>query len=1006
MKTPRLLIAVFLFLALTGFAYGADRTISGNITMASTGGILPGTQLVIKGTLIGTVADKNGVYTLTLPIDEVTLVVTFIGFKTQEVTVAPGVKSLDFEMEEDVLKTSGVVVTGLATSVKKRNLANSVATVSAEELLPAPAQTLGMALAGKFAGINVSQNTGAPGGGISVNLRGVNTLVGATQPLYVIDGVILNNAANLSGLMDLITAAAGAGSPSPQGQPSNRIADINPNDIANIEVLKGASAAAIYGSKAASGVVIITTKSGVSGKTKISVTQQVGYSSILNKIGHRKWTQESAKETWGDEGEALYIQNIVDRGIGLIDYEDELYGEKGTLYETSVSASGGSGKTSFYVSGTFKDETGIVKNTGYKKYSAKVNIKHRFSEKSKLDIYTTFLRTESDRAITGNDNTNTTFGFSLAFTPSFIDIRKCSAADVQSGSSRAECVGLLEGNYPAHPFNPSNPLHTRDALKNNEIVYRSILSSRYTYSLFRESNQSLDFIVQGGVDFYSQESNAFSPPELQFERASDTPGSSILGGAENINSNLNFNLAHKYITPSNVSYSTTIGFQFENIETNNSIIWATNLIPTQTNIDQASNVIVLQNITRQRERGFFFQEEVNFNDVIFLTGGVRGDRSSTIGRTDDFFLYPKSALSYRLNDDLKLRIAYGETGNLPIANSKFSILDPLNIGGASGLIGGGSKGSADIEPEKTKEVEFGLDATGLNDKATLDVTYFRQNISNLLLTADVPASGGFTQEIINGGEMRTQGLEISLGLNLIRSRSNNWLSRINFYKTSSEITKLTVDPFNTGGFATFLGAYRIEEGISPTRIIGSEVDADGNLLELGDETPDFQMSFNNSFRYGNFNFGFLFDWKQGGDVINLGKLLTDLGGTSDDYDVVQNYDDDNDPSTPDVDLINGVGRLTVLGVQTAPYIEDGSYLKLRELSLSYNFSENAVKNYLGGRFTYLRIGISGRNIWMSTDYLGYDPEVSQFGNLAIGRSVDTIPFPTSRSFFFNVSFGM
>ena len=139
-----------------------------------------------------------------------------------------------------------------------------------------------------------------------------------------------------------------------------------------------------------------------------------------------------------------------------------------------------------------------------------------------------------------------------------------------------------------------------------------------------------------------------------------------------------------------------------------------------------------------------------------------------------------------------------------------------------------------------------------------------------------------------------------------------------------------------------LGAYMIQEGISPTRIIGSEVDADGNLVELGDETPDFQMSFNNSFRYGNFNLGFLFDWKHGGDVINLGKLITDLGGTSDDFDKVEKYDDDNDPSTPDVDLINGVGRLTVLGIQNAQNNEGGWELKLRELRFSYNFSEKAV----------------------------------------------------------------
>ncbi|MCH8288703.1 MAG: TonB-dependent receptor, partial [Candidatus Marinimicrobia bacterium] len=311
-----------------------------------------------------------------------------------------------------------------------------------------------------------------------------------------------------------------------------------------------------------------------------------------------------------------------------------------------------------------------------------------------------------------------------------------------------------------------------------------------------------------------------------------------------------------------------------------------------------------------------------------------------------------------------------------------------------------------IKPERTREIELGLDWTGLDEKATLDATYFTQNITDLLLTAGFPASSGYQFEIVNGGEMKTSGIELSLGLNLIRSRNTNWLSRINFYRTRSEITKLDVVPYNTGGFATFLGTYRIEEGVSPTRIVGSETDADGNHLELGDETPDFQMSFNNSLRFGNFNLGFLWDWKKGGDVINLGKLLTDLGGTSGDYETVGKYDDDNDPNTPKVDLINGVGRLTVLGVQTAPYIEDGSYWKLRELNLSYNFSEQTVQGWFGGRLTYLRIGISGRNLLMFTDYLGYDPEVSQFGNLAIGRSVDTIPYPSAKSFFFNVSFGM
>ena len=1042
MKVQKLLTTMLLLLALSGFSYAADRTLTGNVTISPSGDILPGTQILLKGTFTGTVTNNDGEYSLDIPVDQVTLIITFIGFKHQEITLAPGVTSLDIEMEEDVLNTSGVVVTGLATSVKKRNLAHSVATISAEELVPAPVQTLGGALAGKFAGINVSQNTGAPGGGISVNLRGVSTLVGATQPLYVIDGVIINNAANLSGLMDLITAAASAGSPSPQGQPVNRIADINPNDIANVEVLKGASAAAIYGSKAAGGVIIITTKSGGTGKTRIDVSQQIGMSKILNKIGAREFNAREAYENNGATGLGRFgvsqgflntagftrLDSINGTEDGLnttdaarfdvildsltsavpgrfIDYEDELYGETGMLWETTVSARGGTNKTQFYISGMYKNDEGIVLNTGYKKYSAKINVKHRFSEKTKLDVYTSFIRSESDRAITGNDNTNTTFGFSLAFTPSYVDIRKCSAADVGASSTRPECSGLLDGEYPAHPFNPSNPLHTRDVLKNNEIVYRSIISSKLTHSLYRTTNQNFDFIVQAGVDFYSQENKVFSPPDLQFERVSDTPGSSILGEAENVNSNLSLNLVHKYITPSNTSYNTTFGFQFENIENNNLVVWATNLIPTQTNVDQASSVVTLQNITRQRERGFFIQEEVNFNDVIYVTGGFRGDRSSTIGDTDKFFTFPKGALSYRLNDAVKFRTAYGVTGNLPIANSKFTLLDPISIGGSSGLINEGVKGTADIKPERTREIEYGLDWTGMDERATLDATYYTQNITDLLLTADFPASSGFEQIIVNGGEMKTSGIELSLGLNLIRSRNTNWLSRINFYRTRSEITKLDVDPYNTGGFATFLGTYRIEKGISPTRIVGSETNADGSFKELGDETPDFQMSFNNSLRYGNFNLGFLWDWKKGGDVINLGKLLTDLGGTSGDYETVEKYDVDND-GVPETDLINGVGRLTVLGPQTAPYIEDGSYWKLRELQLSYNFSEQAVQGFLGGRFTYLRIGISGRNLLMFTDYLGYDPEVSQFGNRAIGRSVDTIPFPSAKSFFFNISFGM
>ncbi|MFQ5677749.1 MAG: carboxypeptidase-like regulatory domain-containing protein, partial [bacterium] len=304
---------IFLTLLFCLFSFSAamaqNLEISGTVTEALTGDPLPGANISVKGTNLGTATNVNGDFTMTLPYaNQVTLVVSFIGFITQEVTVNQSTSSLNISMDEDVLKVSEVVVTGLATSVKRRNLANSVGTVSARELIPAPAQTLERALNGKIAGISINQNTGAPGGGINVNLRGTSTITGSTQPLYVVDGVIVSDAAIQSGL-DLVTDATGAGSATPQGQPTNRIADINPNDIANIEVLKGASAAAIYGSKASNGVVIITTKSGIPGRTRVDVTQQIGFTTILNKIGIRKFTAATAEATYGPAGLDLFNAN-------------------------------------------------------------------------------------------------------------------------------------------------------------------------------------------------------------------------------------------------------------------------------------------------------------------------------------------------------------------------------------------------------------------------------------------------------------------------------------------------------------------------------------------------------------------------------------------------------------------------------------------------------------------------------------------------------------------------
>lgn len=1007
----RFLVALLSFcVLLAAKAMAQELTITGTVTAKISGDPLPGTNVVIKGTNFGTSTDENGKFRLVVQnMPQATLVFTFIGYKTQQV-IAEASGDYSVQMDEDVLKLSEVIITGLATSVAKRNLANAVATVNAEELLPAPTQTIERALSGKIAGISISQNSGAPGGGINVNLRGVSTIEGRTQPLYVVDGVIIDNAANENGI-DLVTKAADAGSAFPQGQPTNRIADLNPNDIETIEVLKGASASAIYGSKATNGVIIITTKQGRPGRTKIDVSQQLGFNSLLNKIGSRRFTRESAIAQFADPDDPTDVARIgtlFDQNGGqFIDYEDVLYGENGIISETSVNARGGNNQTQFFVSGIYHDEDGIIKRTGYQKYGGRFNINHSISDRLKITANANFLRTESDRGITGNDNTNTTFGFSLAFTPGFYSILPQNSV------------------YPDNQFNPSNPVATRDLLTNNELVNRTITSATLNWNILKQQRHALDLIIQGGADFYSQENKVISPPELQFERSSDLPGSSLLAETGSTNSNLYYSLVHNISTESNISFRTSVGLQFENLNRNYLLTQSRGLIVTQTNVDQAAAINAFQTREIQRDRGFFVQEEIDLNEKIYLTAAIRGDASSANGDTKKYFLFPKFSGSVRLSQydfwqglssfapEFKLRAAYGETGNLPPANAKFTSLTPNNIGGAAGLLPSTRRGNEDIKPERTKELEFGFDAALFDEKASLNFTYFRQNISDLILFPDLPASSGFSDEVVNGGKMTTDGFEISLGLHPLRGNLR-WSSNINFYKTQSEITELTVDPFNKGGFAPFLGTYRIQEGWSPTTIIGSERTINtgtssqtGDILPLGDETPDFQLGFANSLSFAGFDLYFLFDWKQGGEVINLGKLITDLGGTSGDYDDVSTFmvENDNGVLEPQ-ELKNGVGRLTVLGIQTAPYIEDGTYLKLREASLHYNFPRETVARLFSNQISYLRIGVSGRNLLMFTDYLGYDPEVSQFGNLAIGRSVDTIPFPSSRSFYFNISFGL
>lgn len=986
----KLLLFLFLF---PGIVVGQE-VLSGKTVNEATGENIPFVNVIEKGTNNGTTSDFNGDFSLTVNSLPTTLVFSYVGFETQEVRVTNN-SPLTISFVESAAALDEVVVTGLATSVKRQNSANAVSSINAEDLVGTTTPpTLEGALYGKFPGAIVSANSGAPGGGISIKLRGATSIQGNTQPLYIVDGVYIDNSSIPAGLNAVSQAAAG-GSASNQDNPSNRIADINPEDIANIEILKGASAAAIYGSRAAAGVVIITTKRGAAGTTTYHFSQSVGRTEVINLLGMREYNEQRVRESFGEEAVADFVRARDENR--LIDYEKELFGEKGNIYITNFSTSGGSEKTRFFAGLTHNNEEGIVKNTGYEKTSIRLNLDHRANDFIKLALSTNYINSSSDRGYFNNDNTGTSMGVALTGTVPWLQLFPDE-----------------NGNFPDNPLGSSNILQTRELVVNNESVDRFIMGGTANIDLYRRENSNLELILRGGLDFYGFNSFAFFPKELQFQKPENggQNGVSVQGATTNKTYNLSSFLVHNFYTNNNINFRTQAGLTREYFDRNGYLMTATDLVASETNVDQATNTGVDQNRLKQQDAGFFVQEEINYQDKIIATVGLRGDKSSNNGNANELFYYPKASLAVSLNEfefwsqesafnQFKLRAAYGEAGNFPPIGALFTSYNSFSsvgINGASlkGISLRGVRGNPDLKSERQKEFETGIDFGFFNNRLNGSVTYYIKAIEDLILQAAKEPSSGFSTEYVNAGSLENRGIEIGLTAVLFRGEDFNWDFNVNFYKNRSEITELNVPAFNVGGFGATLGTFRIEEGKSATQIVGIGKDPGPNGLQVfGDSEPDFQMGFNNSINYKNFDLNFLWQWKKGGDNINLTALLTDLSATSHDYDTV-----DLDPAG---ELGNGPYRVSQLGSSAGVFVEDAGYVRLRELGLYYTIPTNLTDRVLSS-LERVRIGFSGTNLINIFDYNSYDPEVSNFGANAIFNSVEVTPFPSSKRYLFNIAF--
>jgi TonB-dependent SusC/RagA subfamily outer membrane receptor len=977
----------------------AARTIKGKVVDPATKEPIGGAEIKLVSTGAIVLSEADGSFTVeNVPPGPVKLDITAPERESHVVEVAPDQTTVDIPLA--MSRGEQIVIEGRAPVIVKQNLQNGASVIDGKDLNRVSAATLDEAMNGKLSGANLQANSGAPGGGAQLRLRGISTINGQSSPLYVIDGVIISNVAIPSGA-NTITAAAAGGNSSNQDNPVNRLADLNPNDIDNIEVLKGASAAALYGSKAANGVVVITTRRGRSGENHAEVTQRVGFAAVSNSLATKHYaTVEDVKAAFCSSDQtpdqcnaSPFVQAFNATGGKVFNHESEIE-QTPFSFETLGSVSGGTENGNYFGSTLISDTPGVVKGTFYQKQTGRIAVGYRFGDRVRLGVTANLIHSLSDRGLTNNDNAGVSNYVVLSATPNFFDLQPKG------------------GVYPVNPSvgTGTNPLQTVALFQNRENVWRLIGGATVQVDAFNSADGTSNVKLLGnfGADSFDQRNNILSPNALFFEPADGLTGTSISAATSNLNWNAGAGAVWSYKPRSNAFRSAlSAGLTYENVDLDSVYVIGQNLNASQQNVDSGAALNTTENRLRTRDAGLYAQEEIAvLDDQLSVLAGLLAERSSLNGDTAKYFLYPKIAAVYSLLnpkdktgmlaqqfDSLRVRGAFGQAGNRPNFGQKFTPLNATtNIDGNAGLIFGnrgqaGSIGDPGIEPERQTEIELGVDAAIKDQKVVAEITGYQRSISNLLLQRALATSTGFGTQFLNGGSMRNLGLEAALQVRPLGGGSVEWTSRATFTLNRSEITELPVPAFDitVAGFGENLGAYRIEKGKSATSIV-APVGPNGALAEVGNGEPDFRVGWLNTVNTGDFSVSALFDWQQGSKVINLTRLLYDGAGNA------------PDPEAAGM-------RLTAFSKHDPrPYIEDGTFVKLRELAVTYTLPKRLLSQLSPLRT--LQIGVSGRNLLTLTHYSGLDPEVSNFGNQPIGRNYDVGPYPPSRSYWLSITAGI
>jgi TonB-linked SusC/RagA family outer membrane protein len=959
------------------FAQEGPRTytITGTVTDAKTGEALIGANITIRGTTLGASADKDGKYSIlvTLAPGTYRIAHSFVGYKARTIDVQLGTQAIVelgiVTLEEDLLQIQEIVVTGTGTATEKERLGNAVATLTGSRVAEAYAPTIDAALVGKIPGAQVQQNSGTPGGGVTVRLRGTSTISASAEPLYIVDGVIVDNSSN-----ELVNLG---------GYVGNRIADLNPNDVERIEVVKGAAAAALYGSRANNGVIQIFTKRGQLGAPRITFRTQGGVSNIRKKYEVNMYEY--------DKPPSDPTRRLVTRR----DYQDDIF-RTAYQYENHLAMSGGNEATKYYLSVTQNSEQGIVNAMDHEKVSFRANIDQFVTGWLKLAVGANYIYSYTNRVpnggIVGGEGVITNF----AFQPNWFDLRPNA-----------------EGKYPTPPFAAfANQLEVMNTWKAPLRVNRFIGSLQFVATPL--TRLSLEYRI--GYDQYRENANRQIPIGSS---AGYVTGFSQQATQDALLVNNDITATHTYAVDE-FGFTTAAGLSHSYHEGTMINASVRDLIPVATILSSGATATAAEFREKRVIYGSFIQETVGFRDRLFLTGALRVDGASTFGEDNRFQLFPKASLSYVISSEefwkatfgstlnrFKFRVAWGQSGGQPAGTyDRFSVYVQQSNSNRPGLVNSTLLGNQKLKPERMTEIEVGADFGLFNDRINVEATYYDKQVKELLLRRTLPPSTGFSGILDNVGELENKGFEVLLKGIVWNDDDLQWISTFVVSQNKNRVTKLYGPPFAA---PNSFGIARVQEGEPLGVFYGPKYlrNPDGTLrLDalgrpqrdpvaqiLGDPQPEFILAFTNEFQVlKNFSVLIQFDGMLGQDVFNFTRRILETPA----FGNGKEYEKELRGELP-VGYFNN--RRTVF----EEYVEDGSFIKLRELSVGYMLDNEFTKG-LGLRS--VQVKLTGRNLLSFDNYSGYDPEVNAASQSTLVRGFDWSTVPIPRTWIFSLSLSL